>query len=81
MMVLPLLLANRIMGTSVQELSRMLYVGMLHKLAIMYPEDLVGIAMDSQLNMKLIRPLELPTKDKFLKWELISTIMNAVQLS
>jgi len=54
-----------IMGISLQGPSRMLFVDMLYKLAITFPEDSVGIVTDFQLNMKLIRILKSLIKDKF----------------
>lgn len=53
------------MDISVQEPSKMLFVGMQVKLDIMFQEDLGGIVMDYLSNMKLIKLLELRTNDKF----------------
>jgi len=59
----------------------MLFADMHHKLDIMSHVDSDGIAMDFQLNIRLIKPLILLTRGKYWKWELISIINNADQLS
>jgi hypothetical protein len=63
-----LLLEHLIMVISVLEPLKMLFVGMLVKLDIMLKEDLVGIVMDYQFNIKLIKLLELLIEDKYFKW-------------
>jgi len=64
MMDLPLQQEHLIMDIFVQELSKMLFVGMQVKLDIMYQEDLDGIVMDYQFNIKLIKLLRLKIKDR-----------------
>lgn len=57
MMVPPLQQGFHITGISLQEQSKMLYADMQPKQGISSKEDLVGIAMVSQLNMKLTKKI------------------------
>lgn len=68
---------HHIMVTSLQEQLRTLFVGTPRKLVILYLEDLAGIAMDFQSNMKLTRYLKSLTSVKFYKWVSQNTISNA----
>jgi hypothetical protein len=51
------------------------------KLVITFLEGSAGIATAFQSNTKSIRNLKSPTRDKCLKWALLSTIRNAGTLS
>jgi len=70
-----------ITATLLQVPSRTSSVDMPPKPVITFLEGSVGTATVSQSNTKSIRNLKSPTRDKCLKWALLSTIRNAGTLS